>query len=519
MSAPGGLNAKELEGSTLRLNVVLDFPSQSTVLSVTASTTYAELLESIATALGLTKSDSKSADSKSAKSSSKSSASASASASFNWRAYTLTAVAFQRIPRDITDSKQSADLKSLDIADRTTIIVNAPLSSKPKKFRAGRKEKEEKEKDGTDGKKKGSGRSANDYAGLNPKNILTKWLAAETGTKKKTICFEFIEGKAHDVFKQKGWTDLKREQVASILKSDKINVKKEAEVLDAAVAWAKAELKRDPNTGIDSKTKTDEKESTGAQLTRAMGKDILHAIRFPLFDLNDVAIKLSPLGILDQNQTLALFTYLGQKAACSGDQKKIDKLSLDSTLKGFIVRPRDPRWLAGRFPESKILTPAMEAKLSEFYTSNGGKLQEWELLYRGTRDGWGYTVFWGKVPQYDETWMIVKEQSGQRVFGGFTPLRLVQNSTWMPDTSLKTFVFQLNSGQERMIRPEPSQSQYAIHTSNFHWGHSGSFYFSGTFQSGVSAVSPSYPVPGGGCLAGNSNFTTAEIEVYGGKKK
>jgi len=98
-------------------------------------------------------------------------------------------------------------------------------------------------------------------------------------------------------------------------------------VLDGAMAWAKAELKRNPPKSTDSK----------ADVKTALG-DILNLIRFPCMELNDIALKVSSIGLLDQPQTLALFTYLGQKAAKSDKKSSI---ALDACIKMFSTKPRE----------------------------------------------------------------------------------------------------------------------------------------------------------------------------------
>jgi hypothetical protein len=326
-SAPGGLDTKE---AAVRLNVVLDFPPQTSVIIATAATTFGELKTQLLPLVGKAAPDAK--DVKGSKK---------ADVKMNWSNYGFVAVAFRKVPVDISDSKDTADLKTIGLVDGTTLVVNAPVSIKPKRYRAGhsKKDKDEDDKDATKPKRKGNERSFEDYAGITPKNVLGKWLAAEAGTKKKTLAWEFIEGKGSEVLTQKAFLDLKRDQVTAIFKSEKLNVKKESDVLDAAVAWANAENKRNPPTS------TDEKKSAGELIKQALGNDLFNTIRFPLLELNDVALKVSALGLLDQNQTLALFTFLGQKASCAGDEKKIEKLSIDSALKMFNHKPRKPRYL------------------------------------------------------------------------------------------------------------------------------------------------------------------------------
>jgi len=124
---------------------------------------------------------------------------------------------------------------------------------------------------------------------------------------------------ASDIFKADGFVELAYDDVLQILKGDGISAS-ETEVMNAAIAWAKAECKR---------TKT---EDSNDNVKKAM-KDLLYAIRFPLMALQELAM----IKLLDQSQLLALFTYAGQK---SSDPKSAH---LDDSLKAFSAKARKPR--------------------------------------------------------------------------------------------------------------------------------------------------------------------------------
>jgi len=145
---------------------------------------------------------------------------------------------------------------------------------------------------------------------------------------------EYIEMFAKDVMKSKGFRDLKRIDVATILRSDRLNPEKEANVLTAALEWARAEMKRNPPKDLATDAKEPDK------LKAVMGEAIFTAARFPVMDISDIALTVSQTGLLDQAQTLALFTYLGQ-AKAAGDKGKLPPL--DSSLKMFNAKRRNPR--------------------------------------------------------------------------------------------------------------------------------------------------------------------------------
>jgi len=139
---------------------------------------------------------------------------------------------------------------------------------------------------------------------------------------------------AKDVLKSKAFKDLKRSDVTAILKSDRLNPEKEANVLNAALEWARIEMKRDPPKNLASNAKDADK------LKAVMGQEMFTAIRFPVMDISDIALSVTQTGLLEQDQILSLFTYLGQRAA-AGDKGKPPPL--DSSLKMFTPKARNPR--------------------------------------------------------------------------------------------------------------------------------------------------------------------------------
>jgi len=250
--------------------------------------------------------------------------------------YGLTVISYAKSVTVVTNLSDKTVIGEADakaafagLADGDTLVLSAPASSKPKRLRR----KAEDEKDGKTAAV-GSDRAFEEYAGFTPQNAITKYLAAEDGTKKKKLAWEYMEGNGTEILKSKPWTQLKRDLVKKFLSSEQLNVDKESQVLDAAIAWAKAEMKRNP-----PKTASDAKESE--QLKAALG-DLLYVVRLPLVELNDIAVKVAPLGLLDQVQVLALFTYLGQRAAAK-DSAAQSRIPVDASLKMFTTKPRTPR--------------------------------------------------------------------------------------------------------------------------------------------------------------------------------
>jgi len=84
-----------------------------------------------------------------------------------------------------------------------------------------------------------------------------------------------------------------------ILRSDRLNIK-EVELFDAVLLWGQNELK---NSSL-----VNDKDGMKTVLT-----EILPFIRFPCMTTQDVATKVSPSNLLESEQILDLFTYLGMK--------------------------------------------------------------------------------------------------------------------------------------------------------------------------------------------------------------
>jgi hypothetical protein len=97
--------------------------------------------------------------------------------------------------------------------------------------------------------------------------------------------------------------------LAQLVKRDTLNIK-EIELFEAVLGWAKEELKRQ------------ELENNPDNLKKVL-TNILPSIRFPVMSTEELAVTVTPTGVLNPEQTLLLFTYLGQKADSSGGEAKL----------------------------------------------------------------------------------------------------------------------------------------------------------------------------------------------------
>jgi hypothetical protein len=192
------------------------------------------------------------------------------------------------------------------------IFCRAPSDIKPPRPRP-------KKKKGKEGKEEKNVSADKDrYKGLSVKNIYSK-LSESKDQKKRKIILEYIDIYATDIFKNKSsLTALPKETFIEIIKSDRLNCK-EGEVFDAAVTWGKNACKE---------KKEDEKKIMG---------ELLSHVRFPLMTTQDIAVSVAPSSLLDSNQILDLFTYLGMKG--SSDKKP----KLPKSLECFNSKERKGR--------------------------------------------------------------------------------------------------------------------------------------------------------------------------------
>jgi len=189
--------------------------------------------------------------------------------------------------------------------------VRAPPDIKPIKRRP-KKEKEE--------KKEAKAASADRYKGLTIKNVLKKVIDKNGKHKLAMEYFEIFAGK---VIKQKEFTKVSKELLIQIVKSDLLNVK-EADLFESVIVWGKAEA---TNQKLDGSKPEDLKKVLA---------DILPHIRFPLMTTTDLATVVTQSGLLDSDQILDLFTFLGLK---STDKKATPAKS----LKAFNFKERKAR--------------------------------------------------------------------------------------------------------------------------------------------------------------------------------
>jgi len=278
---------KEKDSKTLRLLVKVDMPAKEVVMNVPKTATYGDLRALIGKEFEIKE---------------------------NVDRYLFLSVALGKdvieLGKGSTGDKEV--LVDSGVVDSSVIFARAPSDIKPPRPRP-------KKKKGKEGKEEKSVSADKDrYKGITVKNIYSK-LSESKDTKKRKILLEFIDIYATEIFKNKSaLNSLPKETLVEILKSDKLNCK-EGEVFEAVTSWSKNAVKE---------KKEDEKKIMA---------ELLPLVRFPNMTTQDIAVSVSPSGLLDPNQILDLFTFLGMKG--SSDKKP----KLPKSLEGFNSKERKGR--------------------------------------------------------------------------------------------------------------------------------------------------------------------------------
>ena len=98
--------------------------------------------------------------------------------------------------------------------------------------------------------------------------------------------------------------------------------------------------------------------------------------------------------------------------------------------------------------ESTIMDSYLQRKLVDL--CEFPKDQEWELKYRGTRDGLKAADFHKKCDGIAETLTVVKATNGN-IFGGFAEKAWSSKNEWIADP--KAFIFSLINKEEDPSKP------------------------------------------------------------------
>eukprot|EP01084_Bolivina_argentea_P259494 437841_1 len=160
----------------------------------------------------------------------------------------------------------------------------------------------------------------------------------------------------------------------------------------------------------------------------------------------------------DQPRTIRVNTMINFKKVSTIHQKYKD------TVFGFIVETEQNNGyvIAERIKhlillfyynniDSSILTDSEQIKLLSLFETNGKSLdQEWNLLYRSSRDGIGLIPFKEKCDNHSNIVCLVESECNN-VFGGFTSIGWDDTGTnhiWGYNYDDKAFLFSIRSSKK-----------------------------------------------------------------------
>ncbi|CAF3618799.1 unnamed protein product [Rotaria sp. Silwood1] len=172
------------------------------------------------------------------------------------------------------------------------------------------------------------------------------------------------------------------------------------------------------------------------------------------------------------------------------------------------------------FPDGTLLQKEHKKKLNEFY---GKTNQQWELIYKASRDGFDANAFHSRCNNKGPTMTIIQSNNNY-LFGGYTAIPWTSNVTYVNDTT--AFLFTLTnphdiSPTKYLINPGNIGSAVYHHSAygpTFGSGHD--IYLANVSNSNNSSYIgfPSGYVDttgkGNNTFTGARNFTTSDIEVY-----
>jgi hypothetical protein len=123
-------------------------------------------------------------------------------------------------------------------------------------------------------------------------------------------------------------------------------------------------------------------------------------------------------------------------------------------------------WIAHPPPPPRLLDSQIISEFPDIFAEFKGK--HFELLWRGSRDGFKPTEFHRRCEGHAHTLTVILDTNGN-IFGGFTPVawesqvwnkkRGNEDNTWKGDDSMKSFLFTLKNPHNIPARRFPLKSE------------------------------------------------------------
>eukprot|EP00823_Brevimastigomonas_motovehiculus_P006637 TRINITY_DN5525_c0_g1_i1.p1 TRINITY_DN5525_c0_g1~~TRINITY_DN5525_c0_g1_i1.p1 ORF type:complete len:494 (-),score=138.91 TRINITY_DN5525_c0_g1_i1:193-1650(-) len=256
-------------------------------------------------------------------------------------------------------------LSEVGCRTNSVVFIRAPPDIKPPKKFKKKKIKEVKEEEVAP--------STDKYKGLTIKNIFKKLEDYKDKPKKLKLAHEYIEIYFSKFVKENKWVKLPKWQIAEYVQSDRINIK-EADLFEAVMEWCKNRVKEMKAGTIFTDDKkpsgTEEKKETKTTTTttttetptvKGVAAAFLPFIRFPVMTTTDIATKVQKEGLLEADQILQLFTYIGMK-----DTNKSKPAKLGNKITSMNAKERK-----GRKPPSWFKWDSAKKHYSLMVSSDG----------------------------------------------------------------------------------------------------------------------------------------------------
>jgi hypothetical protein len=198
----------------------------------------------------------------------------------------------------------------------------------------------------------------------------------------------FIEENIEEISNTQGWLNMSQSRLKTILNDNKLACE-EFILYEGILKWGKNQLQKQGKTMNNNELK-------------AILADLLPTIRFPLMSLEEIASVVAPSQLLEQQDLLKLFQYLS-----INDEKQREFFQLP-----FKMTPREG---GNVLKDSKVVDKKFKKDLLKLFDN---KKQSFELLWRGSRDGFNGASFHTKCDAKGPTLTTCKGTTGH-VFGGY----------------------------------------------------------------------------------------------------
>jgi hypothetical protein len=192
-----------------------------------------------------------------------------------------------------------------------------------------------------------------------------------------------------------------------------------------------------------------------------------------------------------------------------------------SSLRTRFTLPVEPPSQPGRFHLNPVIDSTIISSLPDIFSVFGTK--KFQLLYRGSRDGFGSSAFHNQCNGHPNTITLVSS-TNDCILGGYTPVAWNSRQNYAPDPSLTSFLFTIKNphnlpaqifkkkGQKCAIYDDSSYGPtFGNHALQIHDPREGPGYTYSHFEYGYTNETG---IAHDQVLTGSLYFTVKEVEVF-----